>query len=126
MFANGRSDAPWPFPFRVARDKLLLWRYAPDPSLTAFAPIDDFKEVEKRDPRVRESFRCFPMSGVFHRVAGPGPSRLADHSGAVGEVWRPAGGPDYPDGCQRSSRDVPPAIRLSEESRVPERRLKPR
>lgn len=62
--------------FKARGGKLLLWHGWADPGLNALPTVDYYREVENRNPAVRDFARLFMMPGVLHCYGGPGPARV--------------------------------------------------
>lgn len=63
-------------PFKAGGRKLILWHGWSDPALSALATIGYYRQVEARDPALRDYFRMFMLPGVLHCGGGPGPSTV--------------------------------------------------
>ncbi|HIM30841.1 MAG TPA: tannase/feruloyl esterase family alpha/beta hydrolase [Planctomycetes bacterium] len=66
------ADNPDLAQFKASDGKLILWHGWSDGPLTPLASVDYFKEVELRDPDVRDYFRLYLLPGVTHYRGGAG------------------------------------------------------
>jgi feruloyl esterase len=62
--------------FKSGGRKLILWHGWSDPALSALATIGYYRQVEERDPALRDYFRMFLLPGVLHCGGGPGPDTV--------------------------------------------------
>ena len=62
--------------FKTHGGKLIIWHGWADGGVTALSSIAYFKEVEQRDPELRDYFRLYLLPGVKHCGGGVGPDQV--------------------------------------------------
>ena len=70
--------------FKARNGKLIIWHGWSDPAITALASVDNYTQVESKDPAVRSYFRLFMLPGVLHCGGGAGPT-VVDWFGAIAD-----------------------------------------
>ena len=60
--------------FRDRKGKIIFWHGWNDPALSAFATIEHYNAVKKKDPDVSKYMRLYLLPGVLHCGGGEGPS----------------------------------------------------
>jgi feruloyl esterase len=79
--------------FKKRRGKMIIYHGWNDPALSAYATIEHYKKVMKKDPDVKDYIRLFLLPGVLHCGGGPGPDR-ADWVGLIRDWVENGNAPD--------------------------------
>jgi hypothetical protein len=61
--------------FKNSGGKMIIYHGWADPALSAYATIDHYEQVMRRDPGTENYIRLFLLPGVLHCGGGPGPDQ---------------------------------------------------